>query len=77
MLEFETEPLSLQLVAQSETHPYRSYWIDEGAWSYVTIVEGDRAGPIIRKPERFNSIDEAKAYCEDQENVKREVSETF
>lgn len=73
MLEFETEPLSLQLVAQSETHPYRSYWIDEGAWSYVTIVEGDRAGPIIRKSKTFFTVDEAKRYCQAQERQKSEA----
>jgi hypothetical protein len=68
MLEFETEELSLQLVASSETHKYRTYWIDEaGAWTYLQIVTGTPSGPVCKKPMPFLCVEDAIEYANDQE----------
>jgi hypothetical protein len=68
MLEFETEELSLQLVASSETHKYRTYWIDEaGAWTYLQIVTGTPSGPVCKKPMPFLDVEDAIEYANDQE----------
>jgi len=67
MLTWETEELSLQLVASSDKHKYRSYWIEEGAWVYLLIVTGTPSGPIIKRPMPFLSVEDAKEYAEGQE----------
>jgi hypothetical protein len=59
MLEFETEELSGQLVAHSNKTPFKSYWIEEGAWTYLQVVQGDRAGANIGKAMTFRTIGEA------------------
>ena len=68
MLEFETEELSLQLVASSETHKNTQYWIDEvkdGA--QLIIVEFDYSGPQMRDHFEFKTVEDAIQYANDQE----------
>ena len=67
MLEFETEEQSLQLVASSETHKYRTYWIDENTFNYLIIVDADRAGPRTTAVKSFKTVAEAIQYANDQE----------
>jgi len=67
MLDFIEEEQSGQLVAYSETTIGKSYWIDEGVWTYLTVVQGDRAGPNIGKPEVFNTIEDAKQAAQAME----------
>ena len=65
MLEFIEEEQSGQLFARSETSTGKSYWIDEGAaWVYLTVVQGDRAGPNIGSSIIFNDIEDAKEAAE-------------
>lgn len=59
MLEFETEESSGQLVAYSESTPFKSYWIEEGAWTYLQVVQADSAGPNLSEPETFYSVEDA------------------
>ncbi len=56
MLEFEREELSGQLVAHSNTTPFKSYWIEERAWTYLQVVQGDRDGAHIGKAMRFRTL---------------------
>ena len=70
MLEFETEELSLQLVASSETHQFRTYWIDEDKkWTVLLIITGSPSGPICKKPLPFKTVAEAIQYANDQEKL--------
>ena len=59
MLEFETDVLSGQMVANSRTTPFKTYWIDEGAWAYLYTVAGDKAGANISQPQPYHSVAEA------------------
>ena len=59
MLEFETEKLSGSLVAYSETKPFKSYWIEEGACAHLSTITGDRAGPNISKPQHYRTTEDA------------------
>ena len=57
MLEFIEEELSGQLVAHSETTPFKTYWIDwVGAWTYLAVVQGDKAGANVGKSTTFDSL---------------------
>lgn len=59
MLEFETEPESLQLFAHSEKHPRRTYWIDEreNVKVFLEIDDYDRNGmKLIIMPTRFDTL---------------------
>ena len=68
MLEFETEEQSLQLVASSETHKYRNYWIDEiNNGALLMIVVGDASGSRMSKTKQFPTVEEAIKYANDQE----------
>lgn len=67
MLDFIEEENSGQLVAYSETTIGKSYWIDEGVWTYLTVVRGDRAGPNFDMTATFYDLDEAKAAAETME----------
>ena len=68
MLEFETEELSGQLVASSETHKYRTYWIDEVSGLVdLLIVTGDPAGTKMASPPAFKTVAEAIQYANEQE----------
>jgi len=70
MLEFETEELSLQLVASSETHKYRTYWINEiDGLVDLLIVTGDPAGTRMASPPAFKTVAEAIKYANDQEKL--------
>lgn len=73
MLEFEREELSLQWVAYSEVTPFKSYWIEDGAWSYLYTVQGDRAGATLSKSRIFSTLEEAMlaAQKEDEANRKK------
>ena len=71
MLEFETEELSLQIWADSETHKNTQYWIDEvkdGA-QLIIIVNFDYAGPQTEKSFWFKTVAEAIQYANDQEKL--------
>ena len=68
MLEFETEELSLQLVASSETGKCQEYWVDEGKErTELIIVNFDYAGPQTEKSFWFKTVEEAIKYANDQE----------
>lgn len=66
-LTWKKEPISGQLVARSLSNEYKTYWIEEGAWSHLTIVDVSEKGPVIKKPMPFLSIEDAQEYAENQE----------
>lgn len=69
MLEFIHEEVSGNLVAHSETVPFRTYWIDvDSAWTYLTVVQGDRAGANIGPTDTYNSVEEAIAAANEMES---------
>jgi hypothetical protein len=70
MLEFETEELSGLLVAYSNNTPFKSYWINEGAWIGLRVVNGDAAGPNIGKEIIFNTLDGA---IQEANNIEAEM----
>jgi hypothetical protein len=63
-LEWITEELSGQLAAHSKTTPFKTYWIEEGIWTYLQSSQGDRAGVVINKGGAFELEDEAKEAAE-------------
>ena len=67
MLVFIEEEQSGQLVAHSEEVPFRTYWIDEAAWFYLTVVQGDRAGANVGKSETYRSLAAAKVAANGKE----------
>ena len=67
MLEFETEEMSGQLVAHSNTNPFKTYWIEEGAWAHLSTITGDRAGPNISKPQPYHSLEQAIAAANEED----------
>jgi hypothetical protein len=67
MLEFEKEELSLQWVAHSETTPFKSYWIDEGAWTHMYNVQGSRAGAEVSKAQAYYTLEEAMQAAREQD----------
>lgn len=68
MLEFITEEISGQLVAFSETTPFKSYWIDELSWVYLTVVAGVAHGPMIYSEKEFLTLEEAVKAANDMES---------
>ena len=76
MLEFEREELSLQWVAYSEVTPFKSYWIEDGAWTYLYTVQGDRAGATISNSKTYYTLEDAMlaAQKEDEANKKKEAA---
>ena len=69
-LEFELEENSGQLVAHSLTTPFKTYWIEEGAWIYLGTVQGGRAGANTSKPIAYDSLEEAKEAANLEESQK-------
>ena len=59
MLEFKTEEMSGQLVAHSITNPFKTYWIEEGAWAHLSTITADRAGPNISKAQPYRTTEDA------------------
>ena len=49
------------------------YWIDEKAWSYLSIVSVDSTGPYISKLGQFHDINEAKEVAQLTEKLESEV----
>lgn len=78
MLEFETEPLSGQLFANSDKCRFTSYWIDEGAWQSLQIITLTNRGPVINKEGTYNTIEDAMKDAEEFESsLGVKSSETF
>lgn len=67
MLDFKREKVSGMLAAHSEAVPFRIYWIDACAWSYLKVVEGDLGGPMTNNAGAFRTIEEAKEAAEAME----------
>ena len=67
MLEFIESEHSGNLIANSETTPFKYYCIEEGAWCHLSISIGDRAGVNEYPKGAFNSVDEAKAAAQEME----------
>ena len=69
VLAFELEPKSGQLVAQSKACKYTSYWIEEGAWCYLTHVTFNDNGPWVETVDTFTSLEDAIAKAEAMEST--------
>ena len=67
MLEFIEEELSGQLVAHSETTPFKTYWIDVQAWHNLQAVYGSKAGVHVDRSIPFNNLEDAKAAAQEME----------
>ena len=68
-MEFKRNEISGQLVADGERG---QYWIDEQAWTYVTMVYVDKTGPKVDKIGTFNNVEDAIKFCngvEDNEDA--------
>ena len=68
MLEFIESPHSGNLIADSETTPFKYYCIEEGAWCHLSIAIGDRAGVNEYPKGAFNSVDEAKQAAQEMDD---------
>lgn len=65
MLDFIKEKVSNQWAAHSKTVPFRIYFIEELAFSFLTISQGAEGGGIqVTRPDSFNTLDEAKLAAE-------------
>jgi len=60
-LEWEECDKSGRLIANGDIG---QYWIDEQAWTYLTLVTTDFAGINQEKIGTFNTVDDAKEYAE-------------
>ena len=61
-LEFEEEELSGQLVVVGARG---TYWLECGAWCYLTLVTSDAAGPITNKLGTFAIVEDAISYAQE------------
>lgn len=68
MLEFNIEPLSGQLVAHSEKCRFTTYWIEDGAWKYLTISTLTSLGPENQHHGQFLSLEYARQAAEEFES---------
>ena len=68
MLDFNESEHSGNLIADSNTTPYKYYCIEVGAWFYLSIAIGDRAGVNEYEKGIFNSLDEAIAEANQLDN---------
>jgi hypothetical protein len=75
MLEFEREEVSLELVAHSETTPFKSYWIREGAWAHLRTVQGDRAGATVSRAQPYHTLEDAMQAAQEEDDLKGERRE--
>ena len=67
-LDFTREELSGQLYAHSAKNGFVSYWIEEGAWSHLSIVSLTHRGPVVGKPECYNTLEDAKNAAQEHED---------
>lgn len=75
MLDFQVEELSGNWVAHSEVTRFKSYWIHEGAWTYLSTVQGDRAGATISKDITFDSLAQAMQAANKMDAAMEAVNE--
>lgn len=64
MLTWKKEPISGQLVARSFSNEYKTYWIEDGAWTHLEIFDVNESGPFRIRPMPFLSIEDAQEYAE-------------
>ena len=69
MLEFIEEELSGQLAAHSNTVPFKTYWIEDGAWAHLYTVTGDRAGANTSKAQAYHSVEDAIAAANEEDST--------
>jgi len=57
MLNFKKHEASGQLMATGKNG---QYWIEDAAWAYLTAISYTEKGPVVSKPETFDSIEDAQ-----------------
>ena len=69
ILEFIESDHSGNLMADSNTTPFKYYCIEGGAWCHLSIAIGDRAGVTEYNIGAFNTLEEAISAANGLDNA--------